>query len=111
MPLPRRPGRLSLRAPRLRSDGAQLPKHWRLGMGALGLFVTGYGVLKSFAEPAGTYGNYWGGQVFGPFVILIGVILVLGALFPRRTAYLKPASRPNKEVEFPHESIDRPWGG
>ena len=79
-------------------------------MAVAGLFLIGYGLVKAYVEPAGTYSNYWGGQMFAPFVIVVGVIALAGALF-RRTEYPSPARPGEKEVEFPHESIDRPWNG
>ena len=74
---------------------------------AVGLLVILYGVAKLYVEPGGMYDNYWGGLVYAPFVILVGVIAVVGALVQRRdTSVLGPKDRP---VEFPHEGIDKPW--
>jgi hypothetical protein len=75
----------------------------------IGVVVILYGVAKLNSEPAGVYSNYWGGQVFAPFVILAGAIAVLGAFLVRRDpSALDPKDKP---VEFPHETVEKPWRG
>src|SRR5688572_20670613 len=108
MPLPRSPGRLSLRrlAPRA-EPGKPFSFRQRLGMLAIGIAVIVYGVAKFESEPAGIYSNYWGGQVFAPVVILAGAIAVVGAFVVKRDP--PSAGRRDKPVEFPHETVEKPW--
>jgi len=64
-------------------------------------------VAKLYSAPGGMYSNYWGGQVYAPFVILAGAIAVTGAFVQKRdTSVLERKDRP---IEFPHETIKRPW--
>ena len=79
----------------------------RLGTIAVGLALILFGVAKMDSEPAGMYTNYWGGQVYAPFVILAGSIAVIGA-FVRRAPVRE---RDDKPVEFPHETVQKPWTG
>src|SRR5687768_9443080 len=99
MPLPRSPGRLSLRrlAPRQREERITVRR--RAAMIGIGLLLVLYGVAKLNLEPGGMYSNYWGGVVYAPFVILAGVIAIIGAFIQKAdTAALKPGDKP---VEFP----------
>lgn len=78
-------------------------------MFGVGVLLILYGVAKFNTEPAGMYANYWGGQVFAPFVILVGGIAVLGA-------FVGKSARPvlgshDKAVEFPHETVEKAWRG
>ena len=62
---------------------------WRKGallMGFVGLWIFILGFVNSPAW-ATAYRNYWGGAVFAPFALLVGVIAVLFALRIRRRGH------------------------
>ena len=110
MPLPRSPRRLSLRrlAPRSQA-GSRLGFRQRLAMFGIGVLVILYGVAKLRSEPAGIYSNYWGGQVFAPFVIFVGAIAVIGAFLGKGAPSKR--GRHDQAVEFPHETVRKAWRG
>ncbi len=37
--------------------------------------------LAALKTPLLSYRNWWGGLIFAPFVILFGLVIILGALF------------------------------
>lgn len=47
----------------------------RLGFALLSLAILQWGVLAVLKSPILGYTNYWGGYVFGPFAIVIGILL------------------------------------
>ncbi len=46
----------------------------------LGLAATGFG-LAAMARGDFSYENWWGGLVFAPLAMVVGVLFVLGAIF------------------------------
>jgi hypothetical protein len=52
----------------------------RVTFGFVALFLIIYGVLHIMAGRS-SYHNYWGGEVFAPFVVLAGAILFFVVIF------------------------------
>ena len=82
---------------------------------ALVLILSGIGVLLRGIP---FYANYWGGPVFAPFAIAVGVILVFLALFRWRRMQERPPilrgkaarlARKAEETRFPIDDFDKPW--
>jgi hypothetical protein len=77
----------------------------------IGIAITGYGIAKtvSYESSGWTYSNYWGGGVFAPFVVMMGVFLVLVSPFAISDSATSGKGRPGRRVTFPHEDVKRPW--
>ena len=65
------------------------------------------------------YGNYWGGPVFAPLAIVLGVFLLYVALFkwgrinersPKLRGKAARLARKAEETRFPIDDYDKPWG-
>lgn len=80
------------------------------GMLLGGLAAMTYGLVQAYLHPFWTYSNYWGGAVFAPLVVLVGLAIALLSpfvLISDRSVQDNPAER----VRFPHEDVSRPWDG
>ena len=80
----------------------------RLFAGFFGVLLVGQGiaVLWLGQQPGGR--NYWGGLVFPPLAIVIGLVLLVGA-FRGRSPFLRvPLDKEGKPIRFPHQEI-RKW--
>jgi hypothetical protein len=51
----------------------------RFGIGFIGLMLLGFGVLTLLRSRL-YYFNYWGGAVFAPFAVFIGVFVIVVAI-------------------------------
>jgi hypothetical protein len=72
------------------------------------------GLILIFQGAAGimgnrwTYSNYWGGGVFAPFAILMGVLFIYIAIF-RYDAFKKPrVDKKGRRIRFPADDF-RKW--
>ena len=71
-----------------------------LTMIASGLRVTFSGEL--------TFKNYWGGVVFGPLAVILGVIFLYVVLFRWRTFDKPLVDKKGRKIEFPGDTF-RKW--
>jgi len=101
----RRPARLRL-WPRRREPDPR-PGRPRVRSVILSLVVVGYGITKCLTRDAMSYSNYWGGQVFAPFVVLAGLIVLVGALRGREPRPF--TDRRGRPIRLPTDDFDRPW--
>ncbi len=60
---------------------SSLPKLKRLGCGIVGVMAIAFGLYHSRGAFGFSYRNWFGGLVFGPFVILLGMVALLGSIF------------------------------
>jgi hypothetical protein len=72
----------------------------------LSLVVVAYGITKCLTRDA-MYSNYFGGQVYAPFVVLAGLILLVGALRGREPRPFM--DRHGRALRLPADDFDRPW--
>jgi len=61
-----------------------------------------------------TFGqNYWGGQLYWPFLLLVGVMMVVAGAFgrwsTRSASVARSAKRSKKSRPSPLESLRKPW--
>jgi hypothetical protein len=64
---------------------------------------------QCYRAPLGIYSNYWGGVVFAPLVVAIGILAVLLSPFAiQRERGARPPDH-GQPVRFPHEDVERPW--
>ena len=78
----------------------------RLVFGFFGLMLVFQGVAALWLGEIGTK-NYWGGLVFPPFAILLGLVVLGGAL--KGTSIVKDLrDKDGRPIRFPHEDI-RKW--
>jgi hypothetical protein len=75
------------------------------GMFAAGLFLFVYGVFQTYPAPTWTYSNYWGGAVFAPLVVVLGLAVILLSPFTLRKG---ARTDDGERVRFPHEDVKRP---
>ncbi len=74
-----------------------------------GAAIAAYGFVQGYRTFVWTYPNYWGGAVFAPFVVAVGLLMVLLSPFTiRRDKHVNPAEQPER-VSFPHEDAQHPW--
>jgi hypothetical protein len=79
------------------------------GLLVSGVFIAAYGVAQFYRTPLWAYPNYWGGSVFAPIVVAIGVLMMVMSPFTiRRDPPVSPAAE-GQPVRFPHEDVERPW--
>ena len=73
----------------------------------LGLVLVAQGIA-SLRKGEGGYTNYWGGLVFPPFAIVLGLaLLVIAALWPDALSK-RIKNKRGREVRFPHQDV-RKW--
>jgi hypothetical protein len=75
------------------------------GLLAGGALIAAYGLVQCYRTPFWTYSNYWGGAVFAPLVVVIGLLVMVISPFRLVT----PAEGDAERVRFPHEEVERPW--
>jgi len=61
--------------------GSSLPKLKRLGCGIVGVIVLALGLYFSRAGYGFSYRKWFGGLVFGPVAVVLGIVALLGAAF------------------------------
>ncbi len=86
-----------------------MKREFSLAMLVGGLAVAAYGGLQTFRHPSSFYSNYWGGQVYTPIVLAVGVLMILLSPFKLKASSLR--RRRQKRVHFPHEKVGREWEG
>ena len=74
------------------------------GMLAGGALIAAYGLVQCYRTPIWTYPNYWGGAVFAPLVVAIGILVMV--ISPFR---LVSPKEDGERIRFPHEDVERPW--
>jgi hypothetical protein len=69
----------------MKSNGRGRPLGWpeRVGFAAIGLGLVGNG-LAPLIQGRSFYANYWGGAVFAPVSLIIGIAVILMALLHGR---------------------------
>jgi hypothetical protein len=78
----------------------------RLILGFFGLLLVFQGAAALWLGQIGTR-NYWGGLVFPPFAILLGLVL-LGGSVKGSTVLKDLRDKKGRPVRFPHQDI-RKW--
>ena len=58
-----------------------MPRLKRLGCGIVGVVAIAFGVYYSRYAHAYSYRNWFGGLVFGPVAIFLGMVALVGAVF------------------------------
>jgi len=53
----------------------------RIGCGIVGMIMLAFGVYFSRAAYGFSYRNWFGGLVFGPIAVVLGMVALLGAVF------------------------------
>ena len=91
----------------------------------LGLALVGSGLRAMFRDRL-TYSNYWGGPVFAPFAMMVGVFVLIVVVIKwnkfdereRRPRLKRKAARKAKKAEREAEQyrstiddFDKPWRG
>jgi hypothetical protein len=74
-----------------------------------GLAVAVFGGVQMLRYPWGNYSNYWGGAVFAPLVLGVGVLLMV--LSPFKVKLREGDRSAGQQVAFPHQEVGREWKG
>jgi hypothetical protein len=89
--------------------GTAVDREFSLSMLLGGLAVAAFGGVQMLRYPSGSYSNYWGGAVFAPLVLGVGVLLMV--LSPFKLKLREVDMSAGQEVAFPHEDVGREWKG
>lgn len=71
------------------------------------LVLTAQGIVSIY-KSEWSYRNYWGGLVFGPIAILIGILLIYLLLFRWDKLQKDIVDKKGREIKFPHDDF-RKW--
>jgi hypothetical protein len=82
-------------------------RHSRLPGAFFGVFAVCYGVLQIMRGQL-SYQNYWGGLVFAPFAIVLGVLVLYISLFRHDRVAGAWRDRKGRPVRFPADGF-RKW--
>jgi uncharacterized membrane protein len=66
-----------------KANGRPLSLPSRVGFAVIGLGLVGNG-LAPLMQGRSFYSNYWGGAVFAPISLMIGIVVILIAIFQGR---------------------------
>lgn len=81
-----------------------LKQHSRLLGGVFGAFAVCYGMLQ-IARGNLNYENYWGGLVFAPFMIFLGVMVLYISLFRHARVAAAWHDKKGRPVCFPRDDF------
>src|ERR1700757_3058639 len=78
--------------------GSSLATLKRIGCGIVGVMVLAVGLYFSRAAHGFSYRNWFGGLVFGPVAVLLGMVAMLGVVFNWPKIWDSPPADPRKKV-------------
>lgn len=77
--------------------GSSLPNLKRIGCGIVGVMVLAAGLNFSRIAHGFSYRNWFGGLVFGPVAIVLGMVALLGAIFNWPKIWDSPPKDPTRK--------------